>query len=108
MNPFDTLDNVQRDYLTYVHTFQRFQNPRIQPWVVARIQRGTLLWKPPFVQLSRPLAPGDRLETLVQQGLLHHGVPIPPREGLRSPFLLERPRTTRFARSSVPGVPEAR
>lgn len=74
MNPFETLENVQRDYLTYVRTFQRFQNQRIEDWVTERIERGTLLWKPPFVQLSRPFAPGDRLETIVGEGLLHPGV----------------------------------
>jgi ATP-dependent helicase YprA (DUF1998 family) len=74
MDPFEILDRVQRDYLTYVRTFQRFQNPRIQDWVMDRIEHGTLLWKPPFVQLSRPFAPGDRLETLVEEGLLHPGV----------------------------------
>ncbi len=30
MNPCETLESVQQDYLTYVRTFQRFENPRIQ------------------------------------------------------------------------------
>jgi len=74
LNPFDTLENVQQDYLTYIRTFQRFANPRIQDWVTDRIEHGTLLWKPPFVQLSRPFAPGDGLEDLVEKGVLHPGV----------------------------------
>jgi len=67
MNLFQTLRNVQDDYLTYVRTFQRFQNARIRDWVMERIEHGTLLWKPPFVQLSRPFAPGDTLETAAEQ-----------------------------------------
>jgi hypothetical protein len=92
VNPFDILADVQQDYLTYARAFQRFQTPRIQDWVMDRIEHGTLLWKPPFVQLSRPFAPGERLETLVDEGLLHPGVPIPRREGLPSS---DRPSQTR-------------
>jgi len=33
INPFETLENVQQNYLTYVRTFQRFQNPRIRHWI---------------------------------------------------------------------------
>jgi hypothetical protein len=75
MNPFDVLQVVQQDYLTYVRTFQRFQNPEIQAWVLERVHSGTLLWKPPFIQISRPFAPGDRLEDMVAEGLLHPAAP---------------------------------
>ncbi len=71
MNPFDVLDQVRADYRTYVETFQRFQDPAIRDWVMARIENGTLLWKPPYIQLSRPFAPGDPLPQLVDEGLLH-------------------------------------
>lgn len=30
MNPFTTLSQIQQAYLTYVHTFQKFQNPAIR------------------------------------------------------------------------------
>jgi hypothetical protein len=39
--------------------------------VLERVQSGMLLWKLPFVQLSRPLAPGDVLADLVD-GSSHH------------------------------------
>ena len=61
MNPFDILSAVQENYRTYVQTFQRFQNEAIERWIGERIENGTLLWKPPYVQLSRPFAPGERL-----------------------------------------------
>ena len=38
MNPFETLQSVQQDYLTYVRTFQRFQNPQIRDWVLERVR----------------------------------------------------------------------
>jgi ATP-dependent helicase YprA (DUF1998 family) len=75
MNPFNILESVQADYLTYVRTFQQFQNPEIRDWVLERVQSGTLLWKPPFIRLSRPFAPGDALADLVSKGLLHPATP---------------------------------
>jgi len=75
MNSFAVLANVQQDYLAYISTFQRFQNPRIRDWVLKRVQSGTLLWKPPFIQVSRPFAPGDALGNLVAEGLLHPATP---------------------------------
>lgn len=71
MNPFEVLAHVQQQYRTYVQTFQRFQNPRIEQWIGERIADGTLLWKPPYVQLSRPFAAGEAFEALVAEGVLH-------------------------------------
>ena len=42
MNPFDTLANAQSDYLTYVRTFQHFQNPEIRDRVLERTEHSTL------------------------------------------------------------------
>lgn len=75
LNPFEVLSAVQQDYLTYVRTFQRFQNPEIRDWVLERVQSGTLLWKPPFIQISRPFALGEPLTDLVAEGLLHPRTP---------------------------------
>jgi len=75
MNPFDVLARVQEEYRTYVQTFQQFQNPVIRDWVMERIQNGTLLWKPPYIQLSRPFATGESFEALVAAGVLHPKTP---------------------------------
>jgi hypothetical protein len=75
LNPFTTLQHVQSDYLTYVQTFQRFQNPQIRDWVMERVQSGTLLWKPPYVQIARPFQSGEVLQTLVDEGILHRDIP---------------------------------
>jgi len=58
MNPFSILSAVQQDHLTHVRTFQRFQNPEIRNWALERVYSSTLLWKLPFIQISRPLAAG--------------------------------------------------
>jgi superfamily II DNA or RNA helicase len=75
LDPFEILEEVQQQYLTYVRTFQQFQNPEIRDWVLERVHRGTLLWKPPFIQISRPFASGDALADLVAEGLLHPATP---------------------------------
>lgn len=84
-NPFTALREVQSDYLTYVRTFQRFQSPEIQDWVLERVRNGTLLWKPPYIQLARPFAPGERLEDMVARGLLHPRTPYVFRSKLDDP-----------------------
>jgi len=43
MSPFTTLQHVQSAYLTYVHTFQKFQNPAIRDWVAERVRQDTSL-----------------------------------------------------------------
>lgn len=73
-NPFDVLREVQKDYLTYVRTFQQFQNPDIQAWVLDHIENGSLLWKPPYIQIARPFERGARIEDLVRENTLHRGV----------------------------------
>lgn len=85
LNPFATLEQVQADYLAYVQTFQRFQNPVIQGWVMERVQNGTLLWKPPYVQIARPFQMGEALQTLVDEGLLHREIPRIFRRNLDEP-----------------------
>jgi hypothetical protein len=75
LNPFEILRGVQQDYLTYVRTFQRFQDEKIRDWVLERVEKGTLLWKPPYVQISRPFAQSEALQDLVAAGLLHPKAP---------------------------------
>ena len=75
MNPFHVLADVQDAYRRYVHTFQQFRNPQIQDWVQERVDRGTLLWKDPFVQLARRFQPGASFGDLIREGLLHPETP---------------------------------
>jgi len=73
-NPFRTLEDIQQDYLAYVESFQQIRSQEIKDWIEARLEGGGLLWKPPYIQISLPFMPGDRLEKLVAEGVLHPGV----------------------------------
>lgn len=75
MNPFHVLRDTQDAYQRYVHTFQQFRNPQIEAWVQERIDRGTLLWKDPYIQLARRFKTGDTLQALVNDDLLHPDTP---------------------------------
>jgi ATP-dependent helicase YprA (DUF1998 family) len=75
LDPFSVLSSVQSAYRTYVHTFQKFDNPAIQDWVAERVEQGTLLWRDPFIQLSRRFERGETLTDLVAEGLLHSHAP---------------------------------
>ncbi len=68
-NPFHALAVVQSQYRRYVHTFQSFANPTIRDWVAERVERGTLLWRDPTVQLRRFFKPGLSFDELEQLGL---------------------------------------
>ncbi len=73
-DPFHTLIEVQEDYQSYVDSFQKVRNPKIEAWIEQRKIEGGLLWKPPYLQIALPFQPGDSLLTLVEEGVLHPGV----------------------------------
>ena len=73
-NPFSTLEDIQKDYLAYVHSFQQIKSEEIKAWIEGRLEEGGLLWKPPYLQIALPFLPGDRLQNLVEEGVLHPGV----------------------------------
>lgn len=74
MNPFTSLKNIQDTYKSYVYTFQKFRNPMIQEWIGDKLSEGGLLWKEPYIQLNRRFEPGEKLESLVQQNILHSDI----------------------------------
>ena len=73
-DPFNTLKEVQGDYQSYVSSFQKIRNPKIEAWIEQRKVVGGLLWKPPYLQIALPFQVGDSLPTLVAEGVLHPGV----------------------------------
>ncbi|WP_254534032.1 DEAD/DEAH box helicase [Natrinema gelatinilyticum] len=74
MNPFEALADIQQSYRSYVETFQQFENETIEDWVTQRIDRGSVLWKEPYVQLNQRFEEGQPLESFVEEDLLHEGV----------------------------------
>lgn len=71
MNPFKTLDELQKAYRRYVESYQDFKNPAIKDWVTEKVERGNLLYQQPYLQLARRFLPGEPLTDLVNVGLLH-------------------------------------
>jgi len=71
MNIFENLKLLQNSYRDYVFTFQRFKNPKIKEWVHKKIDKGTLLWKEPFIQLNRRYKLGENLDKFIQEGFIH-------------------------------------
>lgn len=74
-NPISALRTIQEAYLQYVYTFQKFTNPAIAGWVQEKIRAGTLLWRDPYIQLTRRFEPGDTFAALIEAGLLHPETP---------------------------------
>ncbi|RME24489.1 MAG: DEAD/DEAH box helicase, partial [Candidatus Zixiibacteriota bacterium] len=74
-NPLSALRNIQDAYLQYVYTFQKFTNPAIAEWVQEKIRTGTLLWRDPYIQLTRRFEPGDTFDALVRAGIIHPETP---------------------------------
>lgn len=74
MNPFEALDDIQQSYRSYVETFQQFENETLEDWVTRRIDRGSVLWKEPFVQLDQRFEEGQSLGSFVDDNILHEGV----------------------------------
>ncbi|MEW5960205.1 MAG: DEAD/DEAH box helicase [Chloroflexota bacterium] len=74
-NPISALWSIQDAYLQYVYTFQKFTNANIAGWVQDKIRAGTLLWRDPYIQLTRRFEPGDSFADLVDAGLLHPETP---------------------------------
>ena len=71
MNPFHVLETVQQDYRKYVESFQLIKSADIPPLLADAIDQGELLWKDPYVQISRRFQPGGPLTDLIQDGTLH-------------------------------------
>lgn len=71
MNPFKALDELQRAYRRYVESYQTFKNPAIKEWVTEKVEKGNLLYRQPYLQLQRRFQPGEPLNKLVADGLLH-------------------------------------
>jgi len=65
VNPFLTLRDIQQAYRRYVGTFQQFRNPTLNAWVEERIGHGSILWKEPFLQLTRRFERGETFAELV-------------------------------------------
>ena len=70
MNIFDFRDQLIKDYAQYVTSFVQIHDPKIRAYVQRELNAG-VLWPQPLIQLNPSFEPGDWIEALVQQGILH-------------------------------------
>jgi superfamily II DNA/RNA helicase len=70
MNVFDLRDRLVGDYSDFVRSFIHIQDDRIREAVQAELQGG-LLWPDPLIQVNPSFEPGDWIDELVDQGVLH-------------------------------------
>jgi superfamily II DNA/RNA helicase len=69
-NPFITYEKCKDAYKSFIDSYHRFTNPEIEAWVKKNTEEGHLLWREPFLQLSRPFIKGKPLDSFVSEGVL--------------------------------------
>ena len=70
MDVFDLRDRIIADYGAYVRSFVAIKDERIQRLVSEEMQAG-FLWPDPLIQLSPSFEPGDTLQQLIDEQVLH-------------------------------------
>lgn len=74
MNPFKVVDKVRAAYIDYIKSYQKFKNPEINKWVQEHIETGGLLWKSPYICLSKRFKKGSTFDSSEMQLILHDEV----------------------------------
>ena len=74
-DPLQSLNQIKMSYKDFVGSFQKFKNPIIRDWVSTCIDNGTLLFKGPYIELTRLFADGKSLSSFVDSGVLHPETP---------------------------------
>ena len=70
MDVFELHQDLITDYDRYTRSFLNISDPRIQAHVDHAF-RGGLLWPEPLLQLNPTFQPGDHIDALVKEGVLH-------------------------------------
>ncbi|MCB9597540.1 MAG: DEAD/DEAH box helicase, partial [Sandaracinaceae bacterium] len=70
MDVFALRDHVVEDYASYVESFIEIRDERIRAFVTEQMRRGAL-WPDPLVQLNPSFAPGEPMQELVDEKILH-------------------------------------
>ncbi len=97
MDVFELRQRLIDDYAAYVRGFLRIRDPQVERCVQENLDSG-VLWPEPLIQLNPAFEPGDWIDTLVDQGVLHpecrrifqKDKDRPGREGLGRPLRLHR------------------
>jgi ATP-dependent helicase YprA (DUF1998 family) len=70
MDVFKLRDRLTGDYADYVRSFIQIRDDRIREHV-DREMTGGLLWPDPLIQLNPSFEPGETIDELVEEGVLH-------------------------------------
>ena len=70
MDVFDLRSTLIEDYGSYIRSFIRIRDDRINNLVNAELEAG-LLWPEPLIQLNPSFAPGCYIDDLESEGILH-------------------------------------
>jgi len=70
MNIFGLRDRLVKDYADYVQSFILIQDERIRNQVEENLEDG-FLWPDPLIQMNPSFEPGEWIDELVQQEILH-------------------------------------
>jgi hypothetical protein len=70
LDVFDLRDRLIRDYAAYIESFVQIREPRVKEHVRAALEQG-VLWPEPLIQLNPTFEPGDWVDDLIRQGVLH-------------------------------------
>lgn len=70
MDIFSFRDDLVQDYSSYISSFINIQDTRIKAFVQDKLERG-VLWPQPLIQLNPTFEPGDSIQALIRQRVLH-------------------------------------
>lgn len=70
MNVFSLRNRLINDYASFVGSYVRIRDPRIEQYAKQELEQG-VLWPDPLVQLNPSFVKGDSIDALVTDGFLH-------------------------------------
>ena len=70
MDIFEFRNRLVGDYSAYISSFIRIREERVQRFVQESLDSGAL-WPDPLIQLNPFFEPGNSIDQLVQEGVLH-------------------------------------
>jgi hypothetical protein len=70
MDVFDLRRKLVNSYANYIRSFIQVRDARIDARVKEELDSG-LLWPEPFIQLNPSFEPGQTVDQLVDEGILH-------------------------------------
>jgi hypothetical protein len=71
LDVFELRNRLVEDYGSYVRSFIRIKDARVEEEVRQSLDEG-LLWPDPLIQLNPSFETGDRIVDLVDEGILHN------------------------------------